>query len=54
VRIGETVRELWVGHGRPSPAVELPGGSIIYVAYGSSLRNQAFVVLTFKWRGGQG
>lgn len=48
VRSGEVVRELWVGHGKPSPPIELPRGSIIYVAYGSSLRNQAFIVLVFK------
>jgi len=48
IRHGEMVKEIWVGHGRPSPAIELPRGSMIYTAYGSSLSDQAYVVLMFR------
>jgi len=48
VRYGGVVKEIWVGYRRPSPEIELPRESMIYVAYGSSLSNQAYVVLTFR------
>jgi serine/threonine protein kinase len=44
------LREIWVGHKKASPPVEIHRGSIIYVAYGSLLgtSNQAYAVITFK------
>jgi len=43
---GGVFKEIWAGRYQPSQPVELPRGSLIWVAYGKS--RQPYVILTFK------
>lgn len=41
-------KEVWAGHMRESPAYELGEKAMIYLAYGSSIENPPYLVITFK------
>jgi hypothetical protein len=43
-----SIKEAWAGRMRESPAQELGERAMIYLAYGSSLKNPPYLVATFK------
>ena len=48
VRSKGELKEIWAGYRKESPEYELGKRAMIYVAYGSSLSNPPYMVLTFK------
>lgn len=53
VQTGGKLIEVWAGPRIESRPVELGDRAVIYIAYGSSLNHQPYVVATFKTRGGK-
>jgi len=51
VQTGGKLIEVWAGRGIESQPVELGERAVIYIAYGSSLNNQPYVVATFRCKG---
>jgi serine/threonine-protein kinase len=45
---GGQLREIWRGYKEPGPPFELGERALIYVAYGSSLSSQPYIVVSFR------